>query len=416
MPLHRVDDEIHSGGLSEEEGGHEVDFEFDEALQESNIAPSSKPKPLSNKDDNPSKDTWNRGSRSRAPVVIREGRHRDRVESNHYQGNRSPVGRGWNEVPSPPRRLRSRSPDWRDAERGRGTQALKYNDRRERSPEYPRDYNKGSGASRDSSSFSRGQNRPSNYSPPRHIHRSHPNSPPSRGSMNLAPSRSRSPRRRQRDADPDWSSRGNQSPPRRLNNSPPRRNFDRSPPRSHQHNVETAMVMKPQVGNHLRRTTYDTRSEAMERSEDLITTGSKKLDQAVKDSNPDVVLRRNRVEEGEVSSLKMGTIKSFRKDSKPHTAFSIDLNEESGPSRLLEAIGTDKIRAFVARCNYYDILVRSKRTNTWRAPEYVVDRIRKANAFGDHVFLYFSVHLTKYFQGECPLTCFSFSPSRCGFD
>lgn len=108
---------------------------------------------------------------------------------------------------------------------------------------------------------------------------------------------------------------------------------------------------------------------------------------------------RGRDEEGEVSSSKAVRFKPHRKDLRVCSPFSIDLNEEDGPARLFDAIGDGRIRAFIARCNYYDILVRSKRTNVWRAPEYVVDRIRKANNSGDCVFLYFSVHLTKYFQG-----------------
>lgn len=56
-------------------------------------------------------------------------------------------------------------------------------------------------------------------------------------------------------------------------------------------------------------------------------------------------------------------------------------------------------RYFVARCNYYDIFAKAKRSLLWRAPEYIVSRIKRANAVAENVLLFFSVHQTAYFQG-----------------
>lgn len=56
-------------------------------------------------------------------------------------------------------------------------------------------------------------------------------------------------------------------------------------------------------------------------------------------------------------------------------------------------------RYFIARCNYYDMFAKTRREAIWRAPEYIVERIRRAVGTCDRIVLFFSVHGTQYFQG-----------------
>jgi hypothetical protein len=84
---------------------------------------------------------------------------------------------------------------------------------------------------------------------------------------------------------------------------------------------------------------------------------------------------------------------------KPTDMASFDLSSGS-VDFARELLGNGSNRFFVARCNYYDMFVKTKRSNLWRAPEYVVDRIRKAAMTADKVLLFFSVHETNYFQGR----------------
>lgn len=56
-------------------------------------------------------------------------------------------------------------------------------------------------------------------------------------------------------------------------------------------------------------------------------------------------------------------------------------------------------RSFVARCDYYDIFAKAKRSNIYRTPEYIAKRLRATLEGVDNVILFFTVHKTDYFQG-----------------
>jgi hypothetical protein len=101
---------------------------------------------------------------------------------------------------------------------------------------------------------------------------------------------------------------------------------------------------------------------------------------------------------GQESDHYKRSVVSVHHDVKPTSLSTFDLS--LGGAKFTEAlVGNGENRFFVARCNYYDIFVKAKRAHMWKAPEYVVDRIRKAAASADKVLLLFSVHETKYFQG-----------------
>lgn len=90
---------------------------------------------------------------------------------------------------------------------------------------------------------------------------------------------------------------------------------------------------------------------------------------------------------------------SRRREPRPDEDGEIQGAERSGGTTPLGGGLHVPTRYFVARCNYYDIFAKAKRSLLWRAPEYIVSRIKRANSVADTVLLFFSVHQTAYFQG-----------------
>lgn len=69
------------------------------------------------------------------------------------------------------------------------------------------------------------------------------------------------------------------------------------------------------------------------------------------------------------------------------------------PRLDLAAVEDQRLRYFVARCNYYDQFSKCKRDGVWRAPLYIAKPIQQALDDGDRAVLLFSVHGSQYFQG-----------------
>lgn len=166
-----------------------------------------------------------------------------------------------------------------------------------------------------------------------------------------------------------------------------------SPPRQSLHHRESSARSRPSDGeNQGRRGYYDERNEP---------DSSQRLDPPMEHdrSNRSVYrqVERSRDEEGEIKQRKVRRIPAGQ-DLSLSARPTVDVSED--PSLLLEGlVGAGESRFFVARCNYYDIFVKTKRSKIWRAPEYVVDRIRKASSTTDNILLFFTVHQTSYFQG-----------------
>ena len=67
--------------------------------------------------------------------------------------------------------------------------------------------------------------------------------------------------------------------------------------------------------------------------------------------------------------------------------------------RMRNVDDTTSVRYFVARCNYYDMFVKSKWEGVWKAPSYIVNPIEAALESCDQAWLVFSVHGSQYYQG-----------------
>lgn len=72
--------------------------------------------------------------------------------------------------------------------------------------------------------------------------------------------------------------------------------------------------------------------------------------------------------------------------------------QPQAPKLLSSSLGP-ATKYFIARCNYYDMFVKSKRDRIWRAPSYIIKRVEEALPKCERVWLLFSVHGSQYFQG-----------------
>jgi hypothetical protein len=114
------------------------------------------------------------------------------------------------------------------------------------------------------------------------------------------------------------------------------------------------------------------------------------------ESLPPLVGKRD--EDGEIDNRKAKYVPVGHDLSPPTKLAHLDISN-SGTSCVEALFGASNNRFFLARCNFYDIFVKTKRTSVWRAPEYVVDRMRQAAVTADNLILLFTVHNTGYFQG-----------------
>jgi hypothetical protein len=73
--------------------------------------------------------------------------------------------------------------------------------------------------------------------------------------------------------------------------------------------------------------------------------------------------------------------------------------QQQHPQQQIQQKQPEAIRYFVARCNYYDMFVKSKWEGSWKTPSYIVNPIEEALGSCDQAWLLFSVHGSQYYQG-----------------
>ncbi|PJF16852.1 hypothetical protein PSACC_03346 [Paramicrosporidium saccamoebae] len=395
-----------------------VDFEYDEqapsasastmrqhsgSREAHNTRRSSSPKrerrSISPRQDDEARGRPSREERRRSPP---RGRRHPSPRQEERRAERSPPRHGEDRRPA---HLKHREDKYRNDER--------QEDRKpNQSPSRYRDDRR-----QDTLHPNRGSAHPNRDSAHRHRDPSHPNRDISHRNCN-SPPRGRSPLAR-KDKSPlrkrprsPSAPRRHESTRRKISNSPPRTNFRRASPRP-EYFLDSTQDARQRI----------VRPEDMERVASEALSESRhyrepdRIRMPLRDESPSPPMRQSRDDtdyrgnRGRSPVPRKISMRPGGQEYEHHKRAVIPVHHDVRPTSLstfdlllggvkfTEAlVGGGENRFFIARCNYYDIFVKAKRSALWKAPEYVVDRIRKAAASADKVLLFFSVHETKYFQ------------------